>query len=228
MDNFVTKKQFYDKKENEYPEVDLEAILRYQRAIDFVKIDPGAKILDIGCKYATLKNMLLNDKIETDYYGVDISAKVFHKIKNFNPEKFFIADASKELPFEKEKFDYVFALEIIEHVESPTNMLNEIHRVLKNSGVLVLSVPNVYCWNEIVGNLKKMQDTEGHISAFTFQIMERLLKFTNFEVEDIRGTYWRVPFSRRVLKTRYFLLKTNNLFLTRSFIYKAKKQIKMV
>ena len=32
-------------------------------------------------------------------------------------------------------------LAVIEHLNNPTHILNEIHRVLKNSGVLVLTTP---------------------------------------------------------------------------------------
>ncbi len=219
----VTKEQFYNHKEIEYPDTDPESIIRYNRAIDLVTINSGEKILDIGCKYATLKELLVKKNVQADYYGVDISSSVFHKIKDFNPDKFFVADASQNLPFENAKFDYVFALEIMEHVESPTIMLNEIYRVLKDTGRLILSVPNVYSWNEIIGNLFKQADTEGHISAFTHQIMERLMSFTKFKIEAYIGTYFRVPFTKRLLKTKYMLIKSNNIFLSRSFIYRVRK-----
>lgn len=219
----ITKEKFYNQKEKDYHLSDPECILRYQRALDLISLAPDSRILDIGCKYATLKDLLEENNLQVDYYGVDISNKVFSKIKNFNHEKFFVADVSKNLPFESERFDYIFAMEIMEHVESPTIMLNEINRVLKKNGTLILSVPNVYCWNEIIGNLLKLPDTEGHISAFTYQIMWRLLDFTGFRIEEIKGTYFRIPFSKRLLRNRYALVKTSNIWLARSFIYKIKK-----
>jgi len=220
-----TKKQFYFDKEIDYPDVDQESIIRYKKALEFASINSGAEILDIGCKYGTLKELMMKKNIKANYYGVDISEKVFKKIKNFSGDKFFVADVSKDLPFKDEKFDYIFALEIMEHVESPTNMLNEIYRVLKMNGKLILSVPNVYSWNEIIANLRKLPDTVGHISTFTYQNIERLFSFARFKIEDTLGTYFRVPFTKRFLKKKYLLVKSNNIFLTRSFIYKAYKQV---
>lgn len=219
----ISKKDFYEKKESEYPNVDYESIFRYRRAIKLANLKTDECVLDIGCKYAILKELLLQNNILVDYYGVDISNKVFNKIKDYNPKKFLVSDVSKTLPFENNKFDYVFALEIMEHVESPSNMLSEIYRVLKKNGVLILSVPNVYCWNELLANLLNKKDTEGHISSFTHQNMERLLKFAGLKIKDYMGTYLRVPFSKKFLRTKYFLVKSNNLFLCRSFIYKAEK-----
>ena len=219
----MNKKDFYDSKELDYKLIDEEAIFRYNRALELARLTSGIKLLDIGCKYALLRDLIIDQKLSIDYSGIDISDKVFEKIKNFDPAKFFVADVSKSLPFEDNSFDYIFALEIMEHVESPTLMLNEIHRVLKNDGVLILSCPNVYAWNEIVANLKRTSDTEGHISGFTYQIMERLLKFNNLIIEKYCGTFTRVAFSRRFLADKYWLLRTDNIFLTRSFIYRIQK-----
>ena len=221
----MNKKEFYIEKEKSYAPVDQEAILRYNRAIELSKIKNDSTLLDIGCKYAFLRDILLEKSIKSDYYGVDITDKVFDKIKDFDPHKFFVADASQSLPFEDGKFDFIFALEILEHVESPTKMLQEIYRVLKPDGILILSVPNPYAWNEILVNFKKQKDSEGHISAFTWQIMQRLLEFVNFKIDDISGTFVRVPLSKRFMKDSYKILKTNNMFLTRSYIFKAKKII---
>jgi len=45
------------------------------------------------------------------------------------------------LPFKEECFDCVKCTELLEHVEHPEMVVKEIGRVLKTSGVLILSVP---------------------------------------------------------------------------------------
>ena len=219
----MTKEEFYQIKENDYKINDLEALLRYNIAIKLASLKNNQTILDIGCKYALLKKILIEKKNNIDYFGIDITDKVFNKIDEFREDRFFVADASKQIPFENKKFDVVFALEILEHVESPTNMLKEIYRVLKPEGILILSVPNIYAWNEIIANIKHLPDTEGHISAFSVQIMNRLVEFANLKVVDYCGTFFRIPFSKRLFKTNYKIIASDNLFLTRSFIFKIKK-----
>ena len=62
-------------------------------------------------------------------------------IENFN---IFLTNIEhNDLPFEVSTFDLVLCMEVIEHlVYSPTHMLVESHRVLKDGGMLFLSTPN--------------------------------------------------------------------------------------
>lgn len=46
-----------------------------------------------------------------------------------------------ELPFIDQAFDLVFCTEVMEHVAEPKRMLQEIHRVLKPGGYLILTTP---------------------------------------------------------------------------------------
>ena len=219
----MNKKEFYELKVKDYSLKDKEAILRYERAIELANLTKKGALLDIGCKYAILRDIINSQNKGLDYYGTDISENVLSEIKEFDQSKFKVADVSQNIPFPSKYFDFIFALEIMEHVETPTKMLQEIHRILKDDGTLILSVPNIYCWNEIVVNIKKSRDTEGHISAFTYQVMERLLKFNNLEIIDHCGTFMRFPFSKRIFKGNYIIRKSDNIFLTRSFIFKIKK-----
>jgi len=48
-----------------------------------------------------------------------------------------------KIPFESEFFDVIFT-EVLEHIFSPPSIiLREVHRILKRSGLLILSVPNI-------------------------------------------------------------------------------------
>jgi SAM-dependent methyltransferase len=110
----------------------------------------------------------------------------------------------------------------MEHLDNPTAFLAEVKRVLKPNGKLIISVPNPYCWIEWVANMRKKKDTEGHISSFTFGNVDALLTFAGLRLSDMKGTYTRFPFSKRIFG-RYIIMKTNNMFLTRSFMFLIEK-----
>lgn len=54
--------------------------------------------------------------------------------------------AGENLPYRAGQFDVVVCWDVIEHVQSPTAMLHEIHRVLKPGGKLFLTVINRRAW----------------------------------------------------------------------------------
>lgn len=49
----------------------------------------------------------------------------------------------KTLPFEDQAFDYIVCVEGLEHIENPANAVREFKRLLKPSGTLIVSVPNI-------------------------------------------------------------------------------------
>jgi ubiquinone/menaquinone biosynthesis C-methylase UbiE len=50
----------------------------------------------------------------------------------------------KTLPFENSSFDVVTMIAVLEHLEHPIEICQEIHRILKPNGSLVLTVPSVW------------------------------------------------------------------------------------
>lgn len=213
------KRAFYDAKVATYPEFDAEAFFRFQEAIASIPLHPGDIVLDIGCKFGILRELLREAQQQIEYFGIDISAEAISRIADADDEHFKVANVMDGLPFADHVFDKVFMLEVLEHVENPSYCLREIKRVLKRGGRLILSTPNPYCWSEMFANLIGRSENEGHISAWPPQLMNTLAHLSGFRVESKRGTYMRVPLSRRFLHSQYWLIRTNSLFLARSFIY---------
>lgn len=62
-----------------------------------------------------------------------------------DPERHIIfADVSQELPFSDNTFDAVICLEVLEYVPNLTKALQEIRRVIKPGGTVMVSVPFLY------------------------------------------------------------------------------------
>lgn len=55
-----------------------------------------------------------------------------------------IVGDAQSLPFLGEQFDCVIAIEVLEHIENPLKMADEIYRVLMPGGKLILSVPFLF------------------------------------------------------------------------------------
>ena len=70
----------------------------------------------------------------------------FHLSNNFDNKKFkiFKADLSKKLKINSNKYDNVLIFNVLEHLPSYHNPLNEINRILKRGGKLICSTPFIY------------------------------------------------------------------------------------
>jgi len=91
------------------------------------KIDHNSKIcLDIGCNTS-----YLNGKIKAKWYGCDIQPK---------EENIKITDAHN-LSYHGSQFDIVFSSHLLEHTIAPILCLEEMKRVLKDDGDIILGLP---------------------------------------------------------------------------------------
>jgi SAM-dependent methyltransferase len=219
----VTKETFYRIRAESYPLDDPEAMIRYGRAISWLDVKENTVIREIGCKFAVLRDLLLDISQSGDYVAVDIDETTLRKIPGYSPQQFICHNVNNGLPFESASADYVFCMEVLEHLENATAFMAEVHRVLKPGGKLILSVPNPYCWIEILSNFRCLQDSEGHISSLTHENIDALLRFGGFTLLRKMGTYTRLPFTRRIFG-KYKLMETNRFFLTRSYMFLIEKK----
>jgi 2-polyprenyl-3-methyl-5-hydroxy-6-metoxy-1,4-benzoquinol methylase len=105
--------------------------------------------LDFGCGGAVLSYNLARKGADTVALDLYIDLKVVKSVMDrlmLNEMHFAKGDGAC-LPFSSGSFDAVFALDVLEHVRDLQQSIGEIHRILNNEGVLVVSVPfegNIY------------------------------------------------------------------------------------
>lgn len=109
--------------------------------VDFVRrfVKEGSKILDLGCG-AGLSSYMLNK-----YYkvvGADLSKPVLNYAqKHFKNVKFYVEDARK-MSFKDETFDAAMACGFIEHINEIDEVLNEMLRVTRKKGYVIIVSPS--------------------------------------------------------------------------------------
>lgn len=121
-------------------EILLEPLLRRLRVRRVIsQIPTGARVLDIGCGRSAA---LLTEIAPRISYGIGIDFKV-PQLKHGNIETIALK-LDQALPFPDGSFDVVTMLAVLEHIEHEALILQEIHRVLKDSGKLILTVPSIW------------------------------------------------------------------------------------
>jgi 2-polyprenyl-3-methyl-5-hydroxy-6-metoxy-1,4-benzoquinol methylase len=168
--------------------------------------------LDAGCGYGRFMELLRRKFPDSTLKGIDFSKSEIAdaKEKGLDVKQ---GDFEKGIDFSEKKFDIVYAGEIIEHLYNPDFFLEEINRVLKDNGFLVLSTPNLLSWfnrilaligvqplflepstkSKLVGagilrKFKKESQPVGHVRIFTLEALKDLLKMNHFQIVEIKGS----------------------------------------
>lgn len=180
-------------------------------------------MLDLGCGDAVF-SASLSDKIK-EIYCVDPSLIALERILRRKLDNLYpILATGNKLPFPSNFFDGVFSIFVIEHIKNPKEMLNEIHRVLKSDGELVISTDSKYYYKYfrfplewIKGNFDVRKSDPTHVSLMTPKQMRDLLKETNFRIE-IDDLQFFIPEGIRKKLPQSFL----DTFLSTTIIYKCR------
>ena len=103
-----------------------------------LKISPSAKILDLGCAQGMLSYYLRQKGGEWISADQDLeNLKTSLALLKYN----LLQISEGPLPFKKECLDMVVSLDYLEHLDNDQFCLEEIHRTLKNGGVLLVATP---------------------------------------------------------------------------------------
>jgi|TARA_B100001971_G_C18141728_1_gene510738 ubiquinone/menaquinone biosynthesis C-methylase UbiE len=98
------------------------------------------RLLDVGCSYGYFTKFYLSKCKKV--YGIDPDNKMIEVGKSRCPQVEFKVARAEDLPFEEDYFDAVVLNDVFEHVDSERKSLDEIKRVLKKEGIVILTVPN--------------------------------------------------------------------------------------
>ncbi|MDD5679100.1 MAG: class I SAM-dependent methyltransferase [Kiritimatiellae bacterium] len=169
-----------------------------RQALPVIELDSSSRVLDIGCANGMVLRSLPENIRRT---GVDVAGAPLQRAEQAGIETVVCDFDNNPLPFPAGQYNLVLCNDVIEHVLHTDHLMNEINRVLKPGGHLVISIPNV---NQPV--------------SF---VMQFILDFTPMYAARYRGTHYR-DFSDRLFGK---ILSVHGFDLIRkegSFIYPAE------
>ena len=104
-------------------------------------LEGSSIILDVGCGTGALLDKLQQRETGILTYGCDVSLEMLRQTtqkENGNLLYVSVADAAA-LPYPSDQFDTVFSTSVFHFIRHPNAALNEMYRVLKPNGQLILT-----------------------------------------------------------------------------------------
>lgn len=125
------------------------------------------------------------------YYIFDVSKEAVGSLKKIGLNAEQIDICEKALPG---TYDYIFAADVIEHTESPGQMLRNICNSLTRGGIAVLTTPNADHWRNAIPF--RLGEEPSHWFSFSKRNFENLAKHLGLEIVCLKDFRTASPFRK--------------------------------
>ena len=161
------------------------------------------EVMEAGCGNGFLSIIASESTDIKIKYGVDFSFELLRHGKG-KYESLICADLC-DLPFEDNSFDTVLSSEVIAHIPNRETMIMEVHRVLNDKGLFVLSTPNR---DEIefirhIGRINRMlrvkrgdenvKESSVYFEPLFFKELEQMISKAGFEIMKHKTVIFAPP-----------------------------------
>ncbi|MDR6920441.1 MULTISPECIES: class I SAM-dependent methyltransferase [Chryseobacterium] len=147
-------------------------------SIKTLLIEDHEHILEIGHGNAGHVKHIFSKAQNLKYTGIDISETMHQEAKKLNREfegkADFILYEGQKLPFDDKTFDKIFTVNTVYFWKEPVAFLNEIYRVLKKDGTVVLTFGQR-------DFMEKLPFTEFDFTLYSNTEMEELVSKSHFK-----------------------------------------------
>ncbi len=193
-------------------------------------IEPGKRLLDIGCGEGSF--ILKVKKKFEETHGIDISFEAVELSQRLGIVAKQVNLNNEPIPYPDNYFDTVVTLDVIEHIFDPILFVDEIHRVLTPGGYAIISTPNIRkiqrIFSIIMGHFPGTSYDPigfdgGHLHYFTSKDLKQLLEEAGFSTIIIDGLCGDRRTWKYRLAVALFRKHFEKEFLSSGILVKARK-----
>jgi 2-polyprenyl-3-methyl-5-hydroxy-6-metoxy-1,4-benzoquinol methylase len=169
---------------------------------DRVPLNTPIRILDAGCgdgiNLIGLHKISQAEKLNAQIYAVDYNPLRLQRASSFSFVEEINQSTLDDLPYVDEWFDVILCNQVLEHIPKDQKVLEELNRVTRTKGILILGVPNEGCclaWlrNHIVQ--RSILKNTDHVNFYTENKLSNLLTESGFSILNLEKLGFFLPHS---------------------------------
>ena len=178
---------------NNYKGIEINTAKNIHEVVfQLINKDTNTKVVDIPSGYGAFV-LRLKDNGFRDVVAIDIE-----NILKIEHDGFSTGDMTKDLPMKNNSIDTLVCIDGIEHIDKQFKFINEVSRVLKVGGELIISTPNISSlrsrWRWLMtghhNKCKSPLDENNpnplhHIGMISFPEMRYLLHTNGLIIKDV-------------------------------------------
>ena len=160
-------------------------------------------ILDIGCATGEFLSGMSNYPgwrtfgVEPNHYAANLARQKYGL-------DVFIGTL-EQAAYQSGFFDVITLWDVFEHLHDPVGTLNEIHRILKTKGIVIVRVPNAYSWDaRLFKQYWAGLDAPRHLYVFEPLTLKMIFTLAGFDVDKIECRIGSYP--TFVLSLRFWMV----------------------
>lgn len=181
---------------------------RINKVVSLIK--SNSCLLNLGVGSGRLEKLLFKKKKNIDYLGTDITTVTLNRLKRKFEGRKFKKEILTDLNIDDSCFDQVLLLEVLEHIKpnETFKVLKEVHRVLKQGGTFLVSVP-------INEGLEEMLpfNPNSHMRIYSENILRFELLLSGFFINKVyrASSFSKHFFIKHMLNRLFSFRQPNNI-----------------
>ena len=144
----------------------------------------GRVCLDVGSDNGVIS--LLLRELGGEWSSCDLDEGTVNSIRRLVGERVEQIDG-RVLPYKDAQFDAIAIVDLLEHIETDVQFVNECYRTLRPGGMLIVNVPNPKqgLWRRLRYSLGQTDEVHGHLRpGYTLKQLRELLG-DQFKVDQV-------------------------------------------
>jgi len=216
--------KFKDGNYQDYTTYHLDKNVEFNNIINkYIKpyLSLESKILEIGCGEGFFLSSLLTNGYNK-LFGYDISDYIISKARSRLPKNVTLYDSlNYDLSqiLEVDKYDAIFAFDVIEHIYDPRVYINNIYKGLKKEGRILFTTPSAdSIANKILGERWPYFLPLEHLNIFSNESMKRILTDVGFKEISLKN-------KKRFFSLSYGIASLESIYSLNGNLWKIFKYI---